>query len=189
MKNTIVLGVFSNHTFAEDGIRELESAGYDTKDISIVMKDTVEAAKLREKTGADSAAGGIASGATTGGVVGALAGLLIGIGAITIPGIGAILIGGPLAVALGLSGAAVTTFSGAVTGALAGGLVGGLVKLGLPEQEAQLYQKEIETGAILVAVPAKKTGDAARKIMEDAGATQVKSLNVDLPVTDTEKTD
>lgn len=185
MKNTIVLGVFADHSAAEEGIKELESAGYDTKDISIVMKDTVEAAKLRDKTAAN-AAGGIASGATTGGVVGALTGLLIGIGAITIPGIGAILIGGPLAVALGLTGAAVTTFSGAVTGALAGGLVGGLVGLGLPEKEAQIYEKEIETGAILVAVPAKTTGETARRIMEDSGATLVKSLKVDLPVTDVE---
>lgn len=173
---TMVLGVFSDRGRAEDAITELEGAGYSTKDISIIMKDKVEAAKIVDNTGAN-VAGGAISGATAGGVVGAIAGLLVGIGAIAIPGIGAVLIGGPIAVALGLSGAAAVTASGAVTGAVAGGLVGGLMGLGLPEKEAVEYEKEIKAGAILVAIPTRtENDDVAADVLTSHGATQVRSI-------------
>src|SRR6185436_4012281 len=100
--NNLVLGIFDNRARAESAIEALEDEGYNPKDISIVMKDTVEGTKLVDKTGAN-IVGGAASGAATGGTLGALAGLLIGVGAITIPGVGGLLIGGPIALALGLS--------------------------------------------------------------------------------------
>ncbi len=173
---TMVLGVFGDRSRAEDAIEELKGAGYATKDISIIMKDSGEAREMAESTGTKAAEGAV-SGATTGGTIGAIAGLLIGIGAIAIPGVGALLIGGPIAAALGLSGAAATTVSGAVTGALAGGLVGALTGLGIPEEEAKVYEKEITAGAILVAVPTRtETDDAAVGILEEHGATQVRSV-------------
>lgn len=174
----IVLGVFVQENDAEEAINELKEVGYDAKDISIVMRYKTSAEGLRESTGVN-VAGGAVSGATAGGVLGGLAGLLIGIGAITIPGIGALLIGGPLAAALGLSGAAATTVSGAVTGALAGGLVGSLMGLGIPEEEAKVYEDRIKEGAILVAVPAREGNvSEAMNILEDFGADQVRSIDV-----------
>ncbi len=178
---TMVFGVFGDRGMAEDAITELKGAGYSTKDISIVMKDTVEAAKIVDKTGANVASGAV-SGATTGGVVGAIAGLLIGVGAIVVPGVGALLIGGPIAAALGLTGAAAVTASGAVTGALAGGLLGALMGLGLPEKEAQEYEKEVRAGAILVAVPTRtENDDVAVDILTEHGATQVRSMPMTFP--------
>lgn len=172
-----ILGVFSERDHAEDAIAELEEFGLNPKDISIIMKDHKEAERLGGDTGA-SVAGSAASGATAGGVLGGLAGLLIGIGVITIPGIGAILIGGPLATALGLSGAAATTVSGAVTGALAGGLVGALVGLGVPEDEAKVYEERIREGAILIAVSALEGKEVeAKEIMESHGASQIRTIS------------
>jgi hypothetical protein len=172
----MVLGIFAKRSSAEEAIVALNEAGYSSKDISIVMKDTGEARKVADSTGASVASGAV-SGAATGGMLGALTGLLIGIGAITIPGIGAILVGGPLAAALGLSGAAATTVSGAVTGALAGGLVGALVGLGVPEEDARYYEEQIRLGAILVAVPVLDTReDEVRDILDEFGATQVRSV-------------
>lgn len=106
-----------------------------------------------------------------------LAGLLVGIGAIAVPGIGALFIGGPLAAALGLSGAAATTVSGAATGALAGGLIGALLGLGVPEEDARIYEERIKEGGILIAIPSR-TGDEARAmdILEDTGADQVRAI-------------
>ena len=119
------------------------------------------------------------SGATTGGMIGGIAGLLVGIGAITIPGLGAILIGGPLAAALGLTGAAATTVTGALTGALAGGLVGGLVGLGVPEEDARVYEDRVKSGAILVAVPLRDANEeSVRGILEDNGAERVRSFDM-----------
>ncbi len=174
----MILGVFSDKIHAENAIEDLESSGYNPKDISIIMKDSQEAKTLAEDTGA-SAAEGAVSGATTGAVLGGLAGLLIGIGAITIPGIGVLLIGGPIAAALGLGGAAATTVSGAVTGALAGGLVGALVNLGVPEEEARVYEERIKAGAILLAIPAREgRADEAKEILNEHGADQVRTITM-----------
>lgn len=178
----MVLGVFATRTHAEDAITELERDGYNPKDISIVMSDTQEGERLAHDTGVTVGESTV-SGATTGGVLGGIAGLLIGIGAIAVPGIGALLIGGPLAAALGLTGAAATTVSGAVTGALAGGLVGALTGLGLPEEDARVYEQRVKAGAILLAVPVL-TGEHnghrkdARSILESNGAETVREVHM-----------
>ncbi len=174
----MVFGIFPARDNAEMAITHLEDNGFKAKDISIVMRDQGEAREIASDTGTN-VVGGAVSGAVTGGVLGGLAGLLIGVGAITIPGLGALLIGGPLAAALGLTGAAATTASGAATGALAGGLLGALMGLGLPEQDARYYEDRIKAGGILVIVPTfdMEEEEEARRIMEDNGADQVKSVD------------
>lgn len=170
----VVLGVFDYEDDAKDAIEELKAAGFDTKNISLVMHDTRRGESIAHDTGIH-VTGGAVAGATTGAFVGGLAGLLIGVGAITIPGVGALLIGGPLAAALGLTGAAATTVSGAATGAIAGGLLGALLGLGLPEDDAKLYEQRVREGAILVAVPASyDTAEEAMDILEDHDATDIK---------------
>jgi hypothetical protein len=179
-RTDMVLGLFDGRPEAESAINALESEGYSTKDLSIIMKDTGQAAEIADDTGAN-VAEGATSGAVTGGLVGALAGLLIGVGAIAIPGIGGLLIGGPLAASLGLTGAAATTASGAVTGALAGGLIGALVGLGVPEDRARVYEDRVKEGAILLAVPTNSdmSFDRVRSIMEDNGADNVTDVRAD----------
>ena len=173
------IGIFSKRENAEEAILALEKAGYNPKEISFIMKDNREAQVISKNTGA-TVAGGVTSGVTAGGVVGGLAGLLVGLGAITIPGIGALFIAGPIASALGLTEAAATTVSGAVTGALAGGLVGALVGLGVPEDTAHVYEDQINTGGVLLAVPAKVTNSKidSRSIMEKYGADQIRSVSI-----------
>jgi hypothetical protein len=174
----MVLGVFSARDNADAAVSELRDSGYDPKHISIVMKNNDNETVVNNAGTGTDVAGGAATGATTGGVVGALAGLLVGIGAIAIPGVGALLIGGPLAAALGLTGAAATTVSGAVTGALAGGLLGALMGLGIPEEDARVYEQRIQAGGILVAVPARtgESGDA-KDILSTNGADQIRTVD------------
>ena len=86
----------------------------------------------------------------TGGVLGGLAGLLVGIGALAIPGIGPVLAAGPLAAALGPALGALLT--GAAIGAGAGAIAGALVGMGMPEDEAQVYEQRFRQGRILVTV-------------------------------------
>lgn len=173
----MLLGIFENRSAADAAVTDLETAGFNAKDISIVMKGE-EVTDGEGETRGESAAEGALSGATTGGVIGGVAGLLMGIGALTIPGVGALLIGGPLAAALGLTGAAATTVSGALTGAAAGGLIGGLVGLGVPEEEAKVYEERIKEGAILLAVPTSdENEDDARRILEEQGASQVRAVS------------
>jgi hypothetical protein len=173
----MLLGVFGEEDNAEQAIKKLERTGFKTQDISIMMRDKEAAREMADNTGSN-VAGSAASGATTGGIIGAVAGLLVGVGAIAVPGVGALLIGGPIAAALGLTGAAASTVSGAVTGVLAGGLVGALVGLGVPEDEARVYEESIKKGGILVAVPTEGYDeDEAREIMESYGADQIRSVS------------
>lgn len=177
---TMTLGIFSEQEHAEMAIAELEKAGFNPKEISVITKDAGTRETVAERTGS-SVAEGTTSGATTGGVVGGLTGLLMGLGAISIPGLGALLIGGPIVAALGITGVAATTLSGAVTGLLAGGVVGALVGLGVPKETATIYEKGIKEGAILLAVPSATdiTRDSARRILEDHGANQIESVEAE----------
>ena len=171
----IVIGIFNNRDSAENAISELNSQGFSSQEMSVVLKDSKTATDIEQHTGA-SVAQGATEGAMTGGVVGGIAGLLIGIGAIAIPGIGGLLIAGPLAAALGLTGAAATTVSGAATGAVAGGLLGGLVGLGIPKEEAVIYEEEIKAGGILLAVPSHGDSQMIMDLLKEKGATQIRSL-------------
>lgn len=172
----MVLGVFSDREDAEIAINRLEKEGYNPKDISLVMKNKVVGEEMGKRTGAD-VAGSTVQGVTAGAVLGGLAGLL---SAFFIPGLGALFIGGPIAAALGLTGAAATTVSGAATGALAGGLIGALTSWGVPEEDAAYYQDRIETGAILVAIPAAVgRSEEVKEMLEESGAEDVRSFGYD----------
>lgn len=172
-----VIGVFEYRPDAEAALTQLEDNGYRAQDISVIMRDSVVNAETTDNTntGAD-VAGGALSGATTGAVIGGLAGLLT---AFAIPGLGALLIGGPIAAALGLTGAAATTISGAATGAVAGGILGGLMGLGLPREQAAMYEERIKAGAILLAIPARENMEAeVEGILADNNATDVTAVAV-----------
>jgi uncharacterized membrane protein len=169
------IGIFSTVDKAEAAIQDFQLSGYETKDISVVVKNDNVAERLKN-TGAH-VAEGATSGATTGGAIGLLAGLLVGMGVLTIPGIGAIMVGGPLATALGLTGAAASAVQGGVTGALAGGLVGSLTGLGLSQAEAKQYENRLKEGAIIVAVPDHGDEEEITQIFQDYGAEEVRVAN------------
>lgn len=173
----IVLGVFSDRSGAERAINQLEDNGFKTRDMSIIMKERGETESLARDTNSN-VGGGAVAGATTGGIIGALAGLLVGVGTIAIPGIGGLLVAGPIAATLGLTGAAATTVSGAVTGVVAGGVIGGLIGLGVPEEQARVYEEKIKEGGILLAVPTEPGYETeAEEILDQCGADQIRSIN------------
>ncbi|HXS15471.1 MAG TPA: general stress protein [Candidatus Saccharimonadales bacterium] len=178
--NKTVLGIFDNRMDAESAIDDLEASGYQTRDISILMRDRNDAEFA--KSSGTIVADNTVTGAVTGGVIGGIAGLLIGIGAIVVPGVGALLIGGPLAAALGATGAAATTVSGAVTGVFAGGIIGALIGLGVAPEDAKDYEERIRNGGILVAVPAQ-TGqeEEVSAILEDNHADKIRSITGVVP--------
>ncbi len=166
-----VVGVFSDRMQAQRAIEALKAAGFRPEDIGILMQNKEGAAHLAADTGTK-AGEGAAAGATTGGLLGALGGLLVGLGALAIPGIGPVLAAGPLVAALGplVGGVATGAALGAGTGALAGALVG----LGIPNDEAHLYEERFNKGGILVTV---KSGTGrygeAEQILRQAGAEDI----------------
>jgi uncharacterized membrane protein len=164
MSKKSVFCIAKSHTQAEGIVERLQSAGFATSEISVLLPDTegkhdighVKATKAPE---------GATTGAATGGVTGGVLGLLAGIGALAIPGVGPFIAAGPIMAAL----------SGAAIGATTGGVVGGLIGMGIPEFEAKRYEEKLRSGNYLIAVHAHddKEEDRAKEIFKTAGAEDV----------------
>ncbi len=100
---------------------------------------------------------GIVSGGIVGGLLGAAAALLI-------PGIGPAVAGGIL----------VTTLGGVALGAVTGGLLSVFSDMGIPEDEAHVYRRELEAGHMLVTVQTElERSQQAMEIMRRNGAMRV----------------
>jgi uncharacterized protein (TIGR02271 family) len=154
-----VVGLFHNQADAERAIERLKEAGFSENQIGVALKDRDRQQDLIEGTGTQ-AAEGAATGAIGGGVLGGVIGLLAGVGALAIPGVGPIIAGGTLA----------STLAGAGIGAAAGGLLGALVGMGVPEEDAEHFDRGFRAGGTLVTVDAKDRADEARSCLYESGA-------------------
>ncbi len=164
MAKTQVFCIAKSRSQAEQIIERLQSSGFPSSEISILMPDTdgkhdighVKATKAPE---------GAKTGAAAGGLTGGVIGLLAGIGALAIPGVGPLIAAGPIVAAL----------TGAGVGGTAGGIVGGLVGLGIPEIEAKRYDQKLRAGNYVIAVHARDDDeeDRAEQIFEDADAEDI----------------
>ncbi|HUR95466.1 MAG TPA: YsnF/AvaK domain-containing protein [Gemmatimonadales bacterium] len=154
-----VVGLFNDQPSAERGIQALKSAGFSEQQIGVAVRDRQQQQELTENTGTQ-AAEGAATGAVGGGVLGGVVGLLAGVGALAIPGIGPIIAGGALA----------STLAGAGIGAAAGGLLGALAGMGIPEEDAQHFERGFQQGGVLVTVQAGTDVETARQALLASGA-------------------
>jgi uncharacterized protein (TIGR02271 family) len=151
-----IVGLFDHFSEAEATVRELERAGYDRSDISMVANESARTSS-HTTTSSDTdsgAAEGAGTGAVIGGVAGGAAGLIASLAGLAIPGIGPILAAGPLVAAL----------TGAGVGAVAGGLIGALTTAGVPEEHARYYEEGVRRGGTLVTVSASDAD--ADEVME-----------------------
>ncbi|MBP3957440.1 YsnF/AvaK domain-containing protein [Gemmata sp. G18] len=147
------IGVFESKARAEQAIADLRAAGFEESKIGMVYRDaagkTVKTGAADETHAEEGAIAGALAGATGGALVGA--GILAGV----IPVIGPVL-------ALGTLG---TVLVNAAGGAALIGLAGALVGWGIPEEDAEFYEREVENGRYLVTVDANGRGLEARDIM------------------------
>jgi len=165
----VVYGIAKTEAQAERIVNELEAAGFDYGDISVLLPDRTGTRDFAHEKGTK-APEGAAAGAGTGGLLGGALGLLAGIGSLAIPGVGPLIAAGPI----------LATLSGAAVGATVGGIAGALVGMGIPEYEAKLYEGRLRDGNILISVHAE-TGDRrqlARKLLEEAHVEDVSSASV-----------
>lgn len=160
-QNSAVVGVFEDRDRAEQAVNDLRQAGFTDDQIGFAYRGEEGAQSgttdISHGDDAGDAAGGAASGILTGGVLG---GLLGAGAALLIPGFGPAIAGGILAATLG----------GAAIGATAGGLIGALTGMGVPEEEAQYYSGEFESGRIIVTVQADGRRQEAVAILQRYGA-------------------
>lgn len=156
-KREAVVAAFHSHAEAQRAVRDLKDAGFTDDQIGIASQD--REGTYQEQTEGSKAEEGAATGAAVGLGTGALWGL--GIAAGVLPAIGPVIAGGTLAAII----------ASAAGTALAGGLIGALVGYGIPEEEAEFYQHELEQGRTIVTV--KATGaeaDRARRILDESNA-------------------
>jgi len=155
-KNPPVVGVFADRAAAVRAVDELRRAGFRQDQIGVVTRDVRDTATphVEADVGPET---GAAVGAVTGGVLGSVLGVGV---ALAIPGVGAALAAGVLAGLLG----------GASLGIAGGGLVGALIGMGLSEEEAQHYEREVQSGRTLVTVRADGQHADAAAILARCGA-------------------
>jgi len=149
-----VVGVFRDRGQADQAVQELRQAGFRSNQIGVVGRDKKGRAKVNDETYAE-------EGAVAGALAGAGVGGLIGLGVLS----GVIPVIGP-AIAAGTLG---TILLNAAGGAAVASLAGALIGLGIPEDEAEYYEKELKAGRFLVTVKAGRRTDEARAILRRAG--------------------
>ncbi|MEN0073434.1 MAG: general stress protein [Paracraurococcus sp.] len=151
MATRTIARLFDSYADASAAVRDLEAAGFERDDISLIANRGDEAsgtATTADTTATGSETGtGAGTGATLGTLVGGGAGLLAGLGSLAIPGIGPIV----------AAGAVVATLTGAGVGAAAGGLLGALTGSGLSEEDSHVYAEGVRRGGNLVTVRADES--------------------------------
>lgn len=177
-----VFGLADSEAQAQQIVQNLESAGFSSSDISVLLADkkgTVVPGYTPGRPASEPKVGtlghekhtkapeGATAGAVTGGIIGGTIGMLAGIGALSIPGIGPFIAAGPLMAALAGSG----------VGGGAGLLIGALAGMGIPEFEAKRYQDRLKSGGILISVHSdnSKEVDKASDILKKGGAKDISS--------------
>jgi uncharacterized membrane protein len=165
MKENTTVAIFKTHHEAEEAVRQLQRAGFDMKQLSIVGKDfetdeqvvgfynTGERVKYWGKMGA---------------FWGGLWGLLLGAAFFWVPGVGLVAVGGPI----------VTWIVGALeTAAVAGGLSAlgaALYSIGIPKDSVVNYETAIKAGKfMLVAHGTAGEVGRARELLRDSGAEEL----------------
>jgi hypothetical protein len=128
--------------------------------------DTRDFAKDKDTKAPEAATTGAGAGVGLGAVLGWLA----GIGSLAIPGVGPLIAAGPIMGALG----------GAAIGGAAGGIIGGLIGMGIPEDEAKVYDEKVRGGAVMVSVHTDDPSQisVARDIFERMGAEDISSSSL-----------
>lgn len=160
-QGNVVVGVFANREQAQSAIQDLQRAGFDADSLGYASREPqttgagmdIEDIEERDEEATTGAVGGVAAGGMIGGVLGAGAALLI-------PGVGPVVAAGILA-------------AGVAGGAFAGGLVGPFMNMGVPEEEAQHYDREFKAGRTIVTVHPGGREAEARSILGAAGANNV----------------
>src|SRR5215210_7902192 len=147
MQTRTIVGVFQDRPEAIAAVNALRTAGFGENQIGVISRHTTERVEETRAGSADDPTGtrweegtgiGAAAGAATG------LGLGMAVAAGLIPPVGPIIAGGTLLALLASAGA----------GAAAGTVVGGLIGLGVPEDEAAVYESEVSSGRTLVTVSA-----------------------------------
>lgn len=154
MSTNLVTGIFYDKDSADSAYSSLLSRGYNSGDIHLIMSDDTRNTHFSHETVkteiGNKAMEGAGTGSAIGGTIGAIAAAVAAIGSnLLIPGLG-LVVAGPLAAGL----------AGAGAGGLTGGIIGALVGSGIPKERAELYERGVKEGHIVIGVHAHSSMEA-----------------------------
>jgi len=153
----LVAGLVKTGFEADSAVQHLLDLAYAREDISLIMSDeTLHRHFAMEGMSRPMCGSGIG-----GALVTAIAAITAVGTSVTVPGLGLVM-AGPLAATL--------------ANGLRGGIISALVRVGIPEYRARIYELGLSTGLILVGVHARSSANADRveQVFEDLGAAQVR---------------
>jgi uncharacterized membrane protein len=142
---SIITGTFSNRSDAQAAVSILESRGIEPSEISLILSEATHQKMFNDNVNnvqrACSSIKVAGEGAVIGGTLGAIIAGLTAVGTFTVAGFG-LLVSGPI----------VAVFIGAGAGAATGTVAGALIGAGIPDVEANEYEKQLANGKALVTV-------------------------------------
>jgi hypothetical protein len=155
------VAVYASHEAAEAAVRELGTAGYEIKNLSIIGQNY---ATEEHPVGFVNTGERMLTWGKLGAFWGGLWGLLFGSAMLFIPGIGYLMFAGWI----------VSALEGAV---LVGGLAalgGALASIGIPKDSVVAYETALKAGSFLVVAHGSETDvERAKEILHTTGGTQV----------------
>jgi hypothetical protein len=165
MSHPLVLGLYKSASAAAAGARAVHAAGVPRDRISVVARSHDEEAALASQM--DATPGADIEDSRPAAVLGELGAHVLAAIALVMPGIGPIVAAGPLAAGLG-----------EVAGHVAGSMTAALTSAGVPEQDADALELEVQRGAVLIGVHVNADSVAAiREAMSGSGALRIVTAN------------
>ncbi|AWM32521.1 general stress protein [Hymenobacter nivis] len=140
-QNQIMSALYDTHAQAERAVEELQTNGYDMKQLSIVGQEYHTEEKV---VGYYNVGDRMLNWGGTGAFWGSIWSLLFGSAFFLVPGFGPLLIAGPFVITL------VAALEGAVVVGSVGALAGALASIGIPENSVLEYETKIKAGKFLL---------------------------------------
>ena len=163
MSHPLVLALFENSSTAAVGARALHELGVDREQISVVARNHDEAGALAAQM--DATPGADLEDSRPAARLGELGGQVLAVIALVLPGIGPIVAAGPMSAELGEA-----------AGHAAGSLASVLKSAAVPEDRAAGFQREVQSGRILIGVHVVGGNVALiRDALASAGATDMET--------------
>jgi hypothetical protein len=164
VSHPLVLGLFSTPSKAADAAGALHALGMSRDSMSVVAHTHADAQALADRM--DATAGVDLEDSRQAARLGELGGRVLATVALAMPGIGPIVAAGPLAAELG-----------EMAGHAAGSLASVLTSAGLPPERAEVLQREVAQGAVLLGVHIAAPEVArVRDSLTAAGATEIEMV-------------
>jgi hypothetical protein len=142
MSHPLLMALFRNSGAAAEAARDVHAMGIAREDLSVVAADHKIEGRIADEIGGSP--GSEIEDSPAASRLGELGGYILAAIAIGLPGTGGVVAAGPLAAEMG-----------EVAGHAAGDLKATLVKAGLSEEDAERWQTQIESGAVLLGVHAR----------------------------------